>query len=153
MAKFNFKFETVLRHRTAIEDTCQRDLAKELRQRMILQDQLRQMQQTIVESKQGLSDALVGRVQMPRVAGFARYSGQVAQRAHAMVVRLALIEKRVEAARKRLVEATRARKVIEILRQRHYERWLREQDRRQTVQLDDLALQAHARKTAVESTG
>ena len=152
MAKFKFKFEAVLRHRIAVEDGCQRDLAKELRQRMILQDQVRQMQQTIVDSKRQLGDALVGAVQMPRIAVFARYRGQVAQRANALVARLAIVEKQIDGARLRLVEATRGRKAIEILRERHYQRWFREQDRRETVQLDDLALQAHGRRIAMEST-
>lgn len=151
MARFKFKFDAVLRHRVAIEDGCQRDLAKELRQRMILEDQVRRMQQTIVESKRQLGDALVGEVQMQRIAGFARYSGQVAQRANSLVARLAVVEKQIDQARGRLVEATRGRKAIEILRDRHYQRWVREQDRRETVQLDDLALQAHGRKIAMES--
>ena len=150
MATFRFRFETVLQHRRTSEDACQRDLAKELRQRMILQDQLRQMQQTILASKRQLGDALIGRIEMPRIAQFARYSGQTTQRAHGLVARLATIEKRIDRERRRLVEATRARKAIEILRQRHYQRWLREQERRQTVELDDLALQAYSRRIALE---
>ena len=151
MARFRFRFETVLQHRRTLEDACQRDLAKQLRQRMILQSQLRGMQQTIVESKQQLGGALVGRVDMPRIAQFARYSGQTTQRAYALVAQLATIEKRIDQARRRLVEATRGRKAIDILRRRHYQRWLSEQERRQTVELDDLALQAHGRKVAMEA--
>lgn len=151
MAGFQFRFEAVLQHRSTLEDLCQRDLAKELRQRMILQDQLRQMQQTIVASKRELGGALTGRVEMPRIAHFARYSGQATQRAHAMVTRLALIEQRIDQARRNLVDATRNRKAIEILRRRHHQQWLRGQERRETVELDDLALQAYGRRIALEA--
>ena len=149
MARFQFRFETVLQHRRTLEDACQRDLAKELRQRMILEDQLRQMQQTIVSSKRELGSALTGCVEMTQIAQFARYSGQVTQRAYALVARLATIERQVDQARQRLVDATRDRKAIEILRQRHYERWRLEQERRETAELDELALQAHGRKLAL----
>ena len=153
MARFQFRFETVLQHRRTLEDSCQRDLAKELRQRMILENQLRQMQQTIVSSKRELGGALTGSVEMSQIAQFARYSGQVTQRAHALVSRLATIERQVDQARQRLVEATRDRKAIEILRQRHYQRWRLEQERRETVELDDLALQSHGRKLALGGVG
>ena len=60
MSKFKFQFESVWVQRRAEEEKCQRHLAKVLRQRMILRDQLRQMQQTITQSKQDLTDGLTG---------------------------------------------------------------------------------------------
>ena len=146
MARFRFKLEAVLQHRRNLEDVAQRELAKTLRQRMILTDQLRSMQQTITESKRQLGDGLSGRVDLDQIGQFARYSGQVRLRAQAIVVRLAGVEKEIQAARERLMEATRDRKALELLEERQRQAWQAEQDRREAAELDDLAVGAYARR-------
>ena len=148
MAKFHFKLEAVLRHRLLVEDQCQRELAQFLRERMILHHQLRQMQETIGQSKRDLGGGLVGRVDMDKVAQFARFSGQATQRAQQIVVKLASLEKQIEASRARLMEAVRARKALELLRDRYLSMWRHEQDRRETVFLDEVAVGAYSRVQA-----
>lgn len=149
MALFHFKFDLVLRQRQMEEDRCQRELAKVLRQRMIFQTQLRQMQETITTSKRGLASGLIGRVDLAQVASFARYSGQVAQRAQQLVLRLATLEKQIEQARQQLLRATRARQALELLRQRQYDRWRLEQERRERIELDEIAAQQFLRQGAL----
>ncbi len=149
MPSFRFRLEVVLKHRMAVEDQRQRELAAVLRLRMILHEQLRLMQQTIVDSKRELAGGLVGPVDVDRITQFARYSGQVRQRAAAIVTRLAGAEKQIEAARQRLLEATKARKALELLRDRQREQWRREEDRREAAALDELAVQAYGRRLAV----
>ncbi len=149
MAGFVFRFEALLKHRHNIEDLRQRDLAQAMRHRMILENQLRSMQQTISDSKRRLGDALVGSVKLDQISHFARYAGQTTQRATAIVRTLAENEKQVVRAREMLVTAQRDRKAIELLRDKHYRRWQHERDRRETAQMDDLALQAHMRRVAV----
>jgi len=148
MAKFQFRYETVLRQRQCVEDERQRELAKVLRQRMIVQNQLAHMQQTIRESRQNLSDTLVGKVNLDRVGQFARYSAQSAMRAQQIAVELARLEKQVETARARLAEAMRQRKAMELLRDREHARWKQEQQRRETAELDEIALQGYVRSMA-----
>jgi flagellar FliJ protein len=148
MAKFRFQLEAVLRHRRLVEDQGQRELAHFLRERMILHNQLRQMQQTISQSKHDLGDGLVGVVDLDKVAQFARYSGQTTQRAQQIVVRLASLEKQIAAARIRLMDAVRGRKALEMLRERYLALWRRDQDRQEAAFLDDIALQGHARAQA-----
>lgn len=150
MPSFKFKYQTLLDHRRTIEDQRQRELAKQMRHRMILQDQIRQMQQTLSESKRQLGDALQGTVDVSAIGQFARYNGQTARRANAIVRELAQAERRIEDARQRLLAASRDRKAMELLHDRHREQWRMEQDRRETEQLDDLALQAFVRRAAVE---
>ena len=150
MAGFSFRLETVLKQRMTIEDQRQRDLAQVMRERMILEGQLRQMQQTISESRQQLADGLVGRVDLGGVSNFARYSAQARLRAQAIVARLAGIEKRVAAARQLLVEAMRDRKAMEILRDREYARWRRSEAQREAAELDEVGTQGYLRQVAYE---
>lgn len=146
MANFRFRFQSVLRQRQIAEDECQRELAKQLRGRMIFQNQLKDMQTTIRDAKQQLGASLVGKVNLDRIAGFARYSGQTTERARQLVYRLAEMEQRVEQARAQLLEATQRRKAMELLYEKHYQAWLRDQRRREAIELDELATQRHIRK-------
>lgn len=144
MAKFVFQFEPLLRHRQAIEDQRQRELAQHLRSQMILQGQLRTMQQTIRDSKQQLGAGLVGRVDLSAISQFAGFSGHTTMRARQIVLRLAEIDKQIQVARQQLLDATRQRKALELLRDRQREIWRREQQRREDLELDEMANQRFA---------
>ena len=150
MAKFRFKLDPLLRHRRSEEDRCQRDVAKVLRQRMILQTQVSRLQQTISDSKGRLTGDLVGRVDLDRVSQFAHYSGQMTRRAHEIVLRIASVEKQIDEGRKKLLAATRARQALELLRNRQFERWRLVQENREAAALDELATQQFVRQPAGE---
>jgi len=151
MAQFRFKYESVLRRRQIEEDECQRLLAKELRHRMIFRNQLISMQSTLSSSKHDMAQSLQGKVDMDDVTQFARYSGQVTARAQTIVHKLAAVEKRIEAAQKALSEAMRDRKAMELLRDRYKAEFKRQENRRQTLFLDEVAMQAYVRK--LQETG
>ena len=146
MPKFEFNLEPVLFQRRSHEETCQRELAKSLRQRMILLNHLRQMQQTISQSKHDLANGLIGKVNLSQTAQFARYSGQVTQRAHSFVTKLAVIEREIQKAQGNFQEAVRQRKALEQLRERRYQDWLTLQHRREAAELDELTTQRYARR-------
>jgi len=141
MPAFVFKLEPVFRQRALIEDQRQRELAQVMRHQMIMMDQLRQLQQTISGSKQDLAGSLVGAVDLEAVAGFARFSGQTTQRAHSLVKKIAELEQQVAAARERLIDASRERQAIEKLKERQYEQWKQQRDRREAAVMDELAMQ------------
>jgi flagellar FliJ protein len=146
VAKFKFSLEAVLKHRRMVEEQCQRDLAEAMSQRVALRDELRRLQETISESKRALSGGLVGAVNLESIANFARYSSQATQRARGCVMKLAGVEKTIEAARQKLLAATRARKALDLLRDRRHEQWVRDEDRRETAVLDEVAMRQHARR-------
>jgi len=153
MPRFEFTLEAVLRQRTNAEEQCQRELARHLRERMILENQLRMMQETISGARQTLSAGLVGKVDLDSVAQFARFSGQSRIRAESIVRRLAQVEEQVGAARARLVEATRSRKALDLLRKRQWEAFRRVQRRRESAELDDVASRNYVRELLLEVNG
>jgi flagellar FliJ protein len=155
MAHFTFQYEALLAQRRRREDECQRDLAKVLRSRMLFMDRLRGMQETIRSSKYDMGAGLRGKVDLTQVAQFARYSQSCAVQGREIVVKLAAVEKQLEAARSRLMDAVRQRKALELLRERRLAAWKQEQARREAIELDDLATQRYVRdqlaaKRAVE---
>ncbi|MCC6681700.1 MAG: flagellar export protein FliJ [Phycisphaeraceae bacterium] len=145
MAQFIFRYQTLLDHRRTLEDQAQRELAKLLRTQAILHDQLRLQQQTIRDSKRDLADSLLGKVDLSAVGQFARYSGAVADRARQVVAHLAKLEKSIEESRKLLLDATRKRKALELLHDKHEAAWRRQQEQRELAELDDLTTQRYAR--------
>jgi len=149
MAQFQFRFKTLLAHHRREEDQRQRELAQQLRTRMILHDQIRDMQGTIRDSKQSMADGLIGQVDLTRVGQFARYSGHAAMRARQIVQKLAGVEKQIELARATLLEATKQRKSLELLRDKHEAQWRYEQNRRETNELDELATIRFARNLMI----
>jgi len=153
VARFQFKFDSVLQQRRLAEEQCQLAVAKVLRQRMILHDQLRNLQQTIRSSKQDLRGGLTGQVDLTEVSSFTRYASQATARAQAIVTRLAGVEKQIEDARQRLLDATKARKAVELLLDKHHRQWLRAQQRREEAAIDEMNNQTHARRVMQEVSG
>jgi flagellar export protein FliJ len=153
MAGFRFSLEPVLRQRQLVEDRCQRELAMVLRQRMILQTQIGQVQRTIRDAKGDLAGDLVGLVDLDRVGRFAHYSGQMTWRVEQIHLRLAALEKQIDQARQNLLHATGARQALDLLRERHRQRWRRDQERREAAELDDLATGQFIRAGALEVNG
>ena len=148
MASFEFRYASLLRHRRNVEEQRQRELAQLVRTRMILQGQLRQMQETIRQSKQDMTDGLVGRVDVDRIGLFAGFSQQVIQRGQQIVLRLAQLEKQISEARRLMLDALRQRKALDRLQEKHHEKWQRELDRRETQEADEMAAQRYLRRQA-----
>lgn len=146
MPRFTFRYETLLQHRRNIEDQRQRELAEQVRMQMIMKDQLRDMQQGLSTSKRDLGQALIGKVDLSQVGGFTRYNAQATTRGYALVRKLAELQVKVDAARNQLLQATQQRKALEVLRDRDLANWRRDQMRRETAEMDEIAAQAYARR-------
>lgn len=143
---FVFRFQSLLEHRRRIEDERQRDLAKLLRSRMIFHDRLREMQQTIRDARQDLSEGLSGQVNLSSVGDFARYTLQTRASGQSIVHQLAELERHIDSAKERLNEAMRERKALELLEERDREAWEAEDRRREAMQMDELAMQMFERQ-------
>ncbi len=146
MPRFTYRYETLLQHRRNLEDQRQRELAAQVRTRMILTDQLREMQQSITRSKHDLGQALVGKVDLSRVGEFTRFNAHSTVRGRQLVRRLAELDRGVETARAALLEATQQRKALDLLRERDLKAWREAENRRETAELDELASQAYTRR-------
>jgi flagellar FliJ protein len=146
MAKFVFTLQPVLDHRLLIEEQRQRELGALLQQKNAKLSRLREMQGEISQSRRSLGDGLTGAVNMQEVSAFAGFSLQVRARAQDLVMELARLEKQIEAARGRLLEATQARKALELLHDKQLALWRRRQERREAAELDDLTAGQYTRR-------
>lgn len=151
MSRFVFRYQSVLKQREDAERHERKQLAKLMHERNGMINHLRQMQETISQSKRDAAGGLVGKVDLEAIAGIARYSARCASEGHGMVRKLAVLETRVEQAKTSLLEATKQRKALELLRDKQYEAWKLEQRRMEAKQLDEQTTQAYARRVLAES--
>lgn len=149
MAKFVFRLEAVLKQRRIEEDRRRLVVAELERKRMAIEDRIGELRAEI-ELERAHHRTALSRSKPPideaRRQAFAigRLEGRMRQEA----LRLAGLLQRLEVARADLLKATTARKGMERLRERRYEEWLREQERREAIAIDDIVTSTFGRKEA-----
>ena len=148
MARFVFKLQPVLDQRAREEQEKMLIVAELERERLALESRIRTCQQMMSDERRTLSEALgIGRrVDLRAVkmqAGASLKHNFDAQRA---VLDLAGIFKKLESARAELVTASARKKAVEMLRDQQQEEFKREQDLRETRELDEMSVMRHSRR-------
>jgi len=151
MAAFGFQLEGVLRHRKTIERERQRELAGAAAQMQQLRSELQHLDGNMREAMVELRErGLIGRLDMSYLAAHRRFATAMQQRAMVLAQRMALSQRQMDDRRKALAEAAKERKVMEKLRERHYERWLEDVKRREMQDLDEIGMQLSYRQARDE---
>lgn len=147
MARFLFKLEPVLRQRRNEERDEQLAVAEIERQRIGLQNRIRDLQSRIAAERLELRRVLVsagnGFNDIRQQAGAANVLNAQTQR---LVLELAGVHRRLDKARSKLQRATRRRKAMGRLRERRYEAWAMDERRKEAAAADDLNITAGSRK-------
>jgi len=150
MAGFVFKLDPLLRQRQREEDERKREVASLDRQRIEIEQRIRQIQERITENKSELTGRLIERVDANAIRSQAAMTFKLDAEARTLVIQLARLHKELKQARTVLVEASAKRKAIERLRERRYSAWLYEQERRETAEMDDLVTMRFGRGHGVD---
>jgi len=138
MKTFRFKLDPVLQLREREEQACLRIVASIDRERVALEDRLRSTQHVLVDSKSEWSGELTGELDITALRTRAHASLHAVRQAQELAIQLAGVHQRLQRARATLSEAIRRRRAIELLRDQAFEAWRREEDRRETAELDDI---------------
>jgi flagellar FliJ protein len=146
MPRFRFPLEGLLKARRAAEQQQQRAVAEIERARHAIEERLRQQQQDFAMNRQDLREALVGTVDAQTLRLHAASSIQQMRQAQRLVLELAGTHARMDAARALLVEAARARRAIELLRERRFEQWRVALEKAEAATMDELAVFAASRQ-------
>ncbi|MFG0274570.1 MAG: flagellar export protein FliJ [Phycisphaerales bacterium] len=161
MARFVFRMQRLLEQRQREEDERTRAVAELDRQRVDLEAKIRAAQGAIDGAKRDLRDALAGQtrggagavldVRSARLQAGATI--QQVMRTQQLAIALAGVHQRLNTARAALLEAATKRKAVELLRAKQYDRWLLEQNRRESAAMDEMGVgQWRRRERTVEST-
>ena len=149
MPRFTFKLEPVLKARKREEQERQRAVAGIEAERLRLEQTLRLHQANIAAGKDALRAGLVGRLDPGVLRLEAAGTMQVLRKAQQTLIELAGLHKRLEAARAELVEASRRRRAMELLREQRMAQWISDMNRAETKATDELAV-IHAARAARE---
>lgn len=155
MAKFVFELEALLRQRLHAEREQMARVAEIERQRLALESEIRSCQRSIVQEKQDLAERLGAErrdgphaVDLRAVRVQANASLHLIGRAQRSVIRLKGVHDRLDAARLELLDRTTKRRAIELLKEKRYEQWKREQARLEQAEQDDRAVMRHGRRAS-----
>lgn len=146
MAKFRFELEAVLKQRLAVERQKQLALGELDRVRLGLEERLRGFQRSIMSEKQDLRTALTpgGILNPAGVRMQANMSLHYVSKAQQAVYQLAVLHRKLEIARKELLDAATRRKAVEKLRERRYEAWRIAEATKEAATLDEIGVMGFA---------
>lgn len=137
MQRFTFRLEHVLRFRMNKEEGVQRELSLRRAQLLRIDGQLRELRSTMSRfvRETGYGEGEFSPLEAVAVDSYiARLAGSI--KGLQEVRRRKALE--VDRFRELLVEARKARKVIEVLKERQWSRYLDEVDREEAAALDDV---------------
>lgn len=150
--RFVFKLQPVLEQRKRVEQEHQLRVAELERERLGVEDRLREVQAGIIAGRQTLRDELGGTgggsVVLDSVRLQASSSLHLLARAQQIALELAGVHKRLGAERERLIRATSDRKAVELLRQKRYDEFVQEQKKKEQTEMDEMTVMRHARRGA-----
>jgi len=147
LAKFVFRLESLLRARIAEERARQMELAAVERERVMLEDEIRGYQSTITAEREDMRDRLApgAPVQLINVRLQSNAAFHASALAGQAAIRLAGVYRKVEAARRNLLEAAKKRKAVEKLRENRLDEWKAEQKARDAAAIDEMAVMRASR--------
>ncbi len=138
MPTFVFKLGGVLNLRIRTEQQAQRAFAERQTEVNRVTDELRQLNTDLQDAADELrTHHLLGSVNVSYLAAHRRFTADVARRGSDLMTKIAMAERSAREAQARLAEAAKQRKILEILRDKHYARWRADEIRRDVAQSDD----------------
>jgi flagellar FliJ protein len=140
MAKFKYRMATLLRLRESARDERRIQLAQAYR----AEEMLRSRQQQVAEELVALAGriraaAAPGVVDVDRLLDAQRFELVLKARQQQLAAQQEQIRAETQRRRQALVEANREVQVLEKLRERQFQRWRDEENRRETRRLDEVA--------------
>ncbi|MGA3067691.1 MAG: flagellar export protein FliJ [Tepidisphaeraceae bacterium] len=142
MPKFEFQLDGVLRQRKNAEQQRQRELAVIQSQMNEFREQMRQLDLSVRDIEKDMREnRLIGRIDLTYLAAHRRFAFSMQRKALALAERMAAVQLKINEAQKNLNEAVKARKAMEKLREKQFDRWREALARHETLELDEVTIQ------------
>ena len=142
MPKFVFRLHAVLRHRKAVEQERQRDLAAAAARFRDVEDELKSLEHSMRQTNDDVrQNHLTGRLDVAFIAAHRRFLLGMQRKAIEVAGRMAAAQKDVDAARAALAEAGKQRMVLEKLSEKQQARWREDLERKELAHQDEVGMQ------------
>ena len=139
MARFRFALQRVLDRRLDEEEAKRRAHGQIEAKRRALEDALRSRQNEIGAGRDAWRSGLVGEIDPATLRHHATAGLGLVRTAQRTVLEMASLEKVLVKSRAELVEAARARRALELLREQRFAAFLSQDAKREREQLDEFA--------------
>lgn len=151
MGKFKYRLETLLKLRETTRDERRSDLAQAQR----ADDILHERQTTIDQQRHELLESTrnsirPGPVNLEHLVNCQRYDWMLEAEEKVIVEQRQQVAQEIERRRATLVEANREVRILELLKEKQLQRHREEEQRRETILLDEVAIQREHRKEVSE---
>ncbi|HEV3024419.1 MAG TPA: flagellar export protein FliJ [Pirellulales bacterium] len=143
MRRFQFRLVTLLRLREAVRDERRRQLADSIRAAEALAARRETIAGELARFRRRCS-APAGQVNLVGLLDADRYEAVLRDERRQVDERLSALESEIDQRREALLAADRDVRALEQLRDTHERRFLAEDERRSTKELDEAALRRHA---------
>ncbi|HQY87774.1 MAG TPA: flagellar export protein FliJ [Tepidisphaeraceae bacterium] len=141
MARFVFRLESVLKQREREEQFCQAALAEALGVQAGLEAKIAQIEQEVRRETESLRTRMVGHIDTTEILRHRRYLAACAIDVARISQELANARLRVEASRRKLTDAAKRRKALELLRDKQKAEFNSEFERKHQIELDEVSMQ------------
>ncbi|OPX44589.1 flagellar biosynthesis chaperone [Ruminiclostridium hungatei] len=138
MQKFGFRLESVLKLRTQLEDNAKNNLAQAARELENQKNCLVELEETREASRRALTSAVDGGVPVYQVRNFNSFFGLMKNKIVRQKENVNNAQNDVDINREALVKAMQDRKIIEKLKEKKHEDFLKEQNREEQLLIDEL---------------
>jgi flagellar FliJ protein len=140
MTAFRFRLETLLKMRRDERDEQRQQYAKALEAQRILHDQIAQVQREIHETQQLLrTNSAPGAVDVDRLLRTHRYELLLQAQVQQLEQQAQRVAQEVERRRTNLLQADREVRLLEKLKERQFETFQRNEQRREQKALDEIS--------------
>ena len=151
-AKFKFHLETLLEMRLLQEQRAQARLGEQLRVVEAEKAALVELEGVAAAYRDELAERQRGNLDIHAVMTYMSYLNSVDSRIRQQLERIAGAEQEAERLRGELLKATQQKKSVEKLRERHLEEFTKEQQRAETLFLDEMS-STRQKRSGTEPSG
>jgi len=151
MPKFKFKLQPVLEHRQKKEDIFKKELAEVKKRFESEKLLLEELKQKLFDLQSELREKQKSSFEISDIAAYSSYIDRVEGEIELKIIKLTEIAEDVKKAQKRLLEASKDKKILEKLHERKYEEFQKELERIEQGLIDELATIRHGRKQLMRS--
>lgn len=139
MARFRFNLNGVLKHRRFVERQKQRALAVIQLEMSKLQLEIKEVEVSGKQATESLRNGkLVGQIDLAYLGAHRRYMLALERKAVSIAQKMALVQRDITKAQGELLEAAKARKALERLRERAFERWSTAREMAEAKEMDEI---------------
>ena len=141
MKRFNFKLEPALRHRKHLEDIRKKELAEVYRELREAQDFLSSLEKDFEKTQASIErEESIKIIDIENILLFESYMIYLKRLMEQIRIKIGVIEKRLEIKRQEYIKASKAKRVLERLKERQYFEYMKAMDVLEQKFIDEMGI-------------